>query len=179
MTKVEWVKKQIKEASEGFPDLNALFIPKLIAEVEAAGEEMTRSEFIELFESHAPTEPGPAFCDYMMLDTQLGYGADYSEVWDIPSVEPLPEVKTRATLDGVELPEDFLKLGGEPEWVQNENTPICSGCDRDMVLFAQVKSVPDMKGCPDLSAYRFGDMGNLYIFTCQNCGMFCTEMQGH
>ena len=179
MTKVEWLRNQIKAASEGFPDLDAHFIPKLVAAVEAAGEGITRSEFMRLFESFAPSDAGPAHCDYMMLDTQLSYAADFSEAWDIPKIEALPEVSTRAQIQGVELPGDFLKLGGEPDWIQDEGFPICDGCDRDMVLFAQLKSLPDLTGTPDLSAYRFGDMGNLYVLSCRACGTFKVDMQSH
>lgn len=173
------MQKQIKAASEGFDDLDAGFIPKFIAAVEAAGEGITRTEFMKLFEGFSPSDAGPEHCDYMMLDTQLSYAADFSEVWDIGAAKTLPEIAVRAQFGGVDLPGDFVKVGGSPDWIQDEDFPICGKCDGTMVLFAQFKSLPASKEHPQLSAYVFDDMGNLYLFTCPDCGTYESKLQSH
>ncbi len=33
------------------------------------------------------------------------------------------------------------KLGGVPDWIQNDEVPVCEGCEKPMVFVAQIDSV--------------------------------------
>src|ERR1700732_4024473 len=70
------------------------------------------------------------------------------------------------------------KLGGEPDWIQDDDTPECASCGEPMVFVAQIDSIenenehnPVDLDClghkePD---YMFGDVGMIYVFFCFNC----------
>ena len=55
------------------------------------------------------------------------------------------------------------KLGGTPDWIQNEDWPQC--CGKQMTFYAQLDSVGD-----DI---HLGDCGLIYVFVCFDC--FSTE----
>lgn len=97
MTKVEWLKRQIEAASEGDPEFLSSIRDALIARIKAAGEQVTRVEFKRIVESFQP-EDGPEFAEYMMLDTQLCYAADYSEAWSVAKPACLPEISVRTSM---------------------------------------------------------------------------------
>lgn len=52
-------------------------------------------------------------------------------------------------------------LAGEPEWVQGDETPECPGCERPMILAAQLEEGPDHG-----TAMNFGGGGCAYVFVC-------------
>ena len=58
------------------------------------------------------------------------------------------------------------KLGGIPEWIQNDETPVCNKCGKKMHFIAQIDSV-DYNG--NNKEYIFGDVGMIYTFFCFNC----------
>ncbi|MFJ8666486.1 hypothetical protein [Streptomyces sp. NPDC093600] len=49
------------------------------------------------------------------------------------------------------------QLGGEPYWLQNEETPDCAGCAQPMGFVAQLDEVANFGG------------GYAYVFTCDPC----------
>ncbi len=53
-----------------------------------------------------------------------------------------------------------LKVGGEPDWLQAPETPVC--CGDTMVFYGQFDSLDNQNYC-------IGDMGRLYVFFCQSC----------
>jgi uncharacterized protein YwqG len=69
------------------------------------------------------------------------------------------------------------KLGGKPDWEQNEETPKCPCCGQEMTFVAQIDSINhDSKDNPyrvdclsDDQKYMFGDVGLIYIFFCFDC----------
>src|SRR5437870_5543849 len=68
------------------------------------------------------------------------------------------------------------KLGGEPDWIQYEETPTCPHCGRLMPFVAQIDSVehdsdhnPLRRNCLDDQDYMFGDVGMIYVFFCYDC----------
>lgn len=180
MSKVEWLKKQIAAAFEGVSTPGAGVFDGLIVAVESAGKNISRTEFLRLVESFTPGD-GPGYYDFAMLDTQLCYCADFKEAWDFELSEALPQIEAQSRFGGIELPSDFVRLGGEPEWVQDEDRPICEECDNDMALFAQFKSLPQhlTREYPELNAYTFGDVGMLYVFICPACSTYKTVWQTH
>ena len=53
------------------------------------------------------------------------------------------------------------KIGGHPDWIQDDETPICPSCKKKMVFFAQLDSINDK--------IIIGDLGMIYVFYCFEC----------
>jgi uncharacterized protein YwqG len=69
------------------------------------------------------------------------------------------------------------KLGGEPDWIQGDETPNCSSCGQPMVFVGQIDSIehdnehnPLRRDCLGHQDYMFGDVGMIYVFFCFECG---------
>ncbi len=66
------------------------------------------------------------------------------------------------------------KLGGGPDWVQNDRVPVCEGCKKKMTFVAQIDSVEHQwetnpHSVPASSKdqkWMFGDVGMIYVFFC-------------
>jgi uncharacterized protein YwqG len=77
------------------------------------------------------------------------------------------------------------KLGGDADWIQENETPACNTCEREMTFLAQIDSFEhDWKTNPNridaLSGeqdYMFGDVGMLYVFLCFECLQSKTVVQ--
>ena len=54
------------------------------------------------------------------------------------------------------------KLGGVPDWIQNDETPKCPHCKNKMVFYGQLDSIN--------SDYNIMDCGIIYVFYCPDCG---------
>jgi hypothetical protein len=52
------------------------------------------------------------------------------------------------------------RLGGDPDWLQDEKTPICS-CEKKMTFYGQLDSIGD--------SICLGDCGLIYVFVCFEC----------
>ena len=69
------------------------------------------------------------------------------------------------------------KLGGNPDWIQSEDAPLCPDCDELMSFVAQVDSVEHQwKSNPHSvdalshdQKWMFGDVGMIYVFFCFEC----------
>jgi hypothetical protein len=57
------------------------------------------------------------------------------------------------------------RLGGAPEWLQNDDTPDCPGCASSMSFVASLE-----EGRDPATAANFGGAGLGYVFTCRPCG---------
>ncbi|WP_039916753.1 YwqG family protein [Cellvibrio mixtus] len=53
------------------------------------------------------------------------------------------------------------KLGGEPDFIQGEDVPICEDCKKRMTFYAQLDSIND--------EYCIADCGMIYVFMCFEC----------
>ena len=53
---------------------------------------------------------------------------------------------------------------GEPDWLQADETPACSGCGRRMQFVAQLEQGPE-----PATEMNFGGLGRAYVFDC-TCG---------
>jgi rubredoxin len=180
MTKYQWTKKQIEEATKDHPPDTPKYMDAFLAAVKEAGQSLTRTKFFELFEACSPSDDDDVdYFDYDILSDRWVLVADFSEAWAIPEAEPLPHITTTARCGAFSLPDDFCSLGGTPEWIQNEKYPICPECDADMVLFLQLKSLPYeiTRQAEALCAYTFGDAGNFYLFHCPRCGTHKTSWE--
>lgn len=56
-------------------------------------------------------------------------------------------------------------LGGEPDWLQNDETPNCPGCAAPMAFTAELE-----EGHDRTTSANFGGGGLGYVFTCAPCG---------
>jgi hypothetical protein len=67
----------------------------------------------------------------------------------------------------------LVKIGGMPNWIQDEEWPICPDCKNKMLFVCQIntdENISNGKYCQ-----VFGDSGMLYVFTC--CKYISTVMQ--
>ena len=77
------------------------------------------------------------------------------------------------------------KLGGEPDWVQDDERPNCGECGGRMVFIGQLDSMehdspknPHRINClSDQQQFMFGDVGMIYVFLCENCNEASAIMQ--
>ncbi len=93
--------------------------------------------------------------DYVTM-TEDGYD-DAREEWAETSGRPIEEV--------------LGQLGGEPEWIQNDETPTCGSCGKPMTFVAQFEEGPDHE-----TSINFGS-GCGYAFACGQCrdAAFCWQ----
>lgn len=56
------------------------------------------------------------------------------------------------------------QLGGQPDWLQGDETPPCPACTHPMDLVAQFEEGPDHS-----TAMNFGGGGTAFAFTCAPC----------
>ena len=67
------------------------------------------------------------------------------------------------------------KLGGEPDWVQSDETPECVACHKPMTFVGQIDSIEHNESANPhrrdygKQDYMFGDVGMFYIFFCFDC----------
>jgi hypothetical protein len=77
------------------------------------------------------------------------------------------------------------KLGGEPNWLQEDERPQCPLCKQSMTFVAQIDSIehrtesnPHSKPIED-HHWMFGDAGMIYVFFCFSCGETRSVFQCH
>lgn len=56
------------------------------------------------------------------------------------------------------------RLGGEPDWLQNDETPDCPRCATPMAFTAELEEGDEAAACAN-----FGGGGRGYVFTCRPC----------
>ena len=61
------------------------------------------------------------------------------------------------------------KLGGSPDFIQDEDWPIC--CKSKMTFYAQIDSIGD--------DYDLADCGMIYVFVCFDCFNTQSLLQAH
>jgi hypothetical protein len=54
------------------------------------------------------------------------------------------------------------KLGGAPDWIQDDDTPSCPDCAKPMTFYGQLDGIGD--------EIVLGDCGMIYVFFCFDCG---------
>ena len=82
---------------------------------------------------------------------------------EIPLVHA-PLTDEAKSVIGFQYAEDSIgkknKLGGEPDWIQGENTPNCT-CGKKMSFYGQLDSIGD--------SICLADCGMIYVFVCADC----------
>jgi uncharacterized protein YwqG len=71
------------------------------------------------------------------------------------------------------------KLGGEPNWIQNDEIPKCPKCNKHMTFICQIDSIGYTGSAKTTGEYMFGDVGMFYNFFCFNCGEASVVFQEH
>ncbi len=66
------------------------------------------------------------------------------------------------------------KLGGKPDWIQGEETPICKRCRQPMTFVGQIDSIgaaesPLGHSLNKAGAFLFADCGMIFVFWCRGC----------
>ena len=103
--------------------------------------------------------------------------------------QPLPEVGVilqRLQPGQKAVPLDYpdnigkrTKLGGEPDWAQEGEVPVCPECGDLMTFVAQIDSI-DYSGWGKADElYMFGDVGMIYVFYCLECNETTSVVQGY
>ncbi|MEJ8640247.1 hypothetical protein WKI68_00115 [Streptomyces sp. MS1.HAVA.3] len=64
---------------------------------------------------------------------------------------------------GESVPHGILR--GEPDWIQDDETPDCPSCATHMAFAAELEEDYDFA-----TGANFGGGGRGYVFTCQPCG---------
>ncbi|MFT3845093.1 MAG: hypothetical protein QM725_08575 [Lacibacter sp.] len=72
--------------------------------------------------------------------------------------------KFKRGADEEALEKAFLKMGGQPMWIQEDEHPKCSKCSNTMKFILEIKTDEDLTNGIDTLA--FGDSGKLYVFAC-------------
>jgi hypothetical protein len=72
--------------------------------------------------------------------------------------------KFKRGADEEALEKAFLKMGGQPIWIQEDEYPKCSKCSNTMKFILEIKTDEDLTNGIDTLA--FGDSGKLYVFAC-------------
>ncbi|MEU8539416.1 hypothetical protein AB0C52_05345 [Streptomyces sp. NPDC048717] len=67
--------------------------------------------------------------------------------------------------EGAGKPAVLGQLGGNPAWIQGDETPTCPACARPMPLAVQLEEGPDHR-----TSMNFGGGGCGYAFACEPCG---------
>lgn len=107
---------------------------------------------------------------------------------------PLREYKVKLTLckpgeRAVKEPENpdndglKTKLGGAPDWIQEEQWQRCAGCKAPMAFVGQIDSIEiESKKNPHSQPagkqdYMWGDAGMIYVFYCFTCASSANVVQ--
>jgi uncharacterized protein YwqG len=83
---------------------------------------------------------------------------------EIPEIKlvPTPETEEAKSAVGYKYNNEAghrHKLGGKPDFIQNEEWPTC--CGKNMTFYAQIDSIGDK--------YDLADCGMIYVFVCFDC----------
>ena len=71
-------------------------------------------------------------------------------------------------------PGSRTRLGGKPQWIQSDATPVCRSCQKTMTFVAQIDSIANEdtemgQFLRNRNSFIFADVGMIYIFWCSRC----------
>lgn len=74
------------------------------------------------------------------------------------------------------------KLGGKPQWIQSDATPICEVCGKAMTFVAQIDSIAHQDTrlgqlLAKEESFMFADVGMIYVFWCVGCNVTQSVVQ--
>lgn len=85
-----------------------------------------------------------------------------------PTLSPFTDRKFKFKRETIEENEEeaFLKIGGQPNWIQDEEHPNCNMCSAPMKFLIQINTDEALTNGQHVLA--IGDSGKLYVFACCN-----------
>ena len=81
---------------------------------------------------------------------------------EVPFTESVYKFKREADEEALE--KAFLKIGGQPIWIQEDEHPKCYKCSKTMKFIIEIQTDENLTNGIDTLA--FGDSGKLYVFAC-------------
>lgn len=87
--------------------------------------------------------------------------SDEDAIESPPPIKLVPDAHdARAVgVDDEQMEKSAFKVGGEPDWLQAPEVPVC--CGEPMFFYGQLDSLG--------GEYTIADMGRLYVFLCRSC----------
>src|SRR5687767_14387193 len=97
--------------------------------------------------------------------------------------EPIPEIPLRMVPEtsqaralvagafGRQEAGDQHKLGGDPDWIQGDETPNCLECSEPMTFYGQLDHLGSVE--------TLRDAGRIYVFVCRECYRTEAVLQFH
>ena len=113
----------------------------------------------------------PIFYCFNCLENRLTvkvkkFGGTQPLVSDDSDIFPETHLTLAESASPEQEPDALVKLGGTPDWIQNEEHPTCDECGSMMVFVSQINS--DESFVSGSRVLMFGDSGRLYTFVCCN-----------
>lgn len=90
--------------------------------------------------------------------------ADRTPIPEIPLLMSPKSSNAKAIVSGSfghQQAGDKHKLGGDPDWIQGDETPECSECCEPMEFYGQFDHLGDIESLKDF--------GMIYVFLCREC----------
>ncbi|HWV98860.1 MAG TPA: hypothetical protein VNZ64_04120 [Candidatus Acidoferrum sp.] len=134
----------------------------------------------EVVQAADALDDGHAFAASQKLTSELGSLARAALSVGVP-VFPELAVDLRITASSSSAggesaikPGSRTKLGGKPDWIQPDETPICEQCQKAMTFVAQIDSVANQASdlgerLSEKNSFMFADVGMIYVFWCSKC----------
>ncbi|WP_211241170.1 hypothetical protein [Pseudonocardia spinosispora] len=85
--------------------------------------------------------------------------------WEMADEQDYDAARAQWEAAGGAVNDILGQVGGEPSWIQGDETPTCPGCERSMEFLVQWETGHDPQ-----TAINFGDAGCGYAFACRACG---------
>jgi hypothetical protein len=79
----------------------------------------------------------------------------------IPPFDLVPKA-TNEKAKKIKISGDKFKLGGDPDFIQSKQVPLCPSCKQQMSFYAQLDSINEEFNIADSD-------GMIYIFYCFDC----------
>lgn len=111
----------------------------------------------------------PAFYCFDCLEGStfsLKSKSGFKAVAENPRLFPEQQIDFVRSNNKEDREEALVKVGGLPDWIQNDEWPNCGECKKAMIFVFQLNTSEEISNGKDVQS--FGDSGKLYIFThCQ------------
>ena len=141
----------------------------IVEELRAMAPTLTRNQFMKWKRDlYYRLREVPEIPDVRFVDLEFSYQMKPEVIWPIQKCQEYPQLTVSAKVGDLKIPDGGLQIGGTPKWVQNDDTPICPQCDRDMALLAKFSGFGETGGSIDLEVYNHGG-AVVYVFGCSDC----------
>lgn len=180
-SKLQFLREILSEMTLQERDLISSWTSSFISSVEQHGEGMSREMYWQLLDQvKGPSMFGkdvmypPEYMAWNQFIQKARNMAGSAEFWSSDETEPMPRIRTAVEIEGGLVASDLVCLGGEPDWIHDEEIPRCPECRFAMHLFVQVKSPSSVElgSVPELQELEQSDSGTTYVFRCYSCSRY-------